>query len=307
MLDALSRFETARRVIGHDVTLTDEQIWEIVYPAPGVRCKGETVLTRLADKYLEKSGLECDEPPALPVPSVDITHMVVSHTTWAGRTTLTVQLDAASMTRTVPLDPDDPRDIALWLLMDSSLQDSESNVFGQEPGRRKPGYALRASDGTILDSVRAMEGIARLVAAQMSLEDACGLAQARGIAADPETVFSAITSRYVGLWLAGRTHCAEAMVAMALCSDPVYVSAGMGVWDIPAEARETKRQMELACIRDAWLLAKPEPPVPAKPAAEDVPDWERELRDHGNAVDLQVAEYIGRLIVAADCPTRETE
>lgn len=279
---AINTMEIARNILGHVVGVTPDEV-DAMFDVPrngGSVSRARTGLIRYALLLAKRQQEFADERLPLPViPCVDVANLRVSHATCTGRTGIGVAEGRASMTRSVPLDPDSPRDIALWLLLDANLASNRlfehANVFGQDVSASpRELHGIRAEDGSTLDPLRALEGIAVLIEHGVTVEDACGMACKRGLCVDPETVLASLDSRRIGLWLHGRPWCQDAWRVLT-GQDPACQRNGA---DLPVWAREARSAMRGATDSGrrsgASLLAATKP---SHPLNEELPEWEREL------------------------------
>lgn len=281
---AINVMETARRILGHAVGVPSRDVDRMFDVS---RCGGgprtaRTGMIRYALRLVELQAEMTDERLPLPViPCVDVANLRVSHTTCTGRTGIGVADGRASMTRAEPLDAESPRDIALWLLLDARLASDRifehANVFGQDTTARRGRHGVVAEDGTTLDRLRLLEGIAVLVERGVTMEGACSMARRRGLPADPETVLAELESRRIGLWLQNRPWCQAAWrILTAQDPDCRYTNT-----DIPDWARAAHAAMRSATDdgRRSGLasLATAKPPAAAAAVDEPMADWEREL------------------------------
>jgi len=267
---AINALETARRILGHVAGIPATAVDRMFDLHRGYgHGNTRTGLIRYALALVAAQEAASDENLPTPViPAVDVANLTVSHRTCTGRTGFGVAGGRLSGTRSEPLDPDSPRDIALWLLIPQWGMAGDgifehSNVFGQDPKALRG--LPRANDGSKLDQLRVLEGIALLVTRGVSLEDACGLARHRGIQADQEAVRAELDSRRLGLWLQDRPWCQDAW----------RVLVGTDT-DIPEDVRAAKAAMRAATNngrRTRDILSVPG----TLSVPEGTPGWEREL------------------------------
>jgi hypothetical protein len=275
--NAINVFEIVRRVLGHLAVIPEEDVNRMfdVQRGGGGKKTVRTGLIRYALALVaaqEKYSGENLPDPIIPV--VDVANLRVSHMTCTGRTEFGVESGRVSMTRSEPLDADSPRDISLWLLTDASSMASDrlfehANVFGQDGKAR----GESAVDGSKLDQLRVLEGIAVLVEHGVTVKDACAMACKRGIKADPEKVLVEMEYRRLGLWLQDRPWCQDAWRVL----NDTDQSCRYGDADIPEDVKAAKAAMRLAVnsgLRTRNILMAPAPTPAAHPP---VADWEREL------------------------------
>jgi len=267
---AIIRLETARRVLGHVATIPSASVRAMFradeYPGAPIR----TGLIRYALALVEaQEATTADNLPTPVIPEVDVANLRVQHVTCTRRTALAVEECRVTMTRTEPLDPNSPRDIALWMLVDGAAIHGE-RLFELPTVFAWPSPQSRASRGEDSDrlsrmvQLRVLEAIAVLVASGVTLEAACARSSARGIPANPERVRGEIEARRVGLWMANRPWCQDAHLALT------------GSADLPEWACQATDAMRTGTgwRRQGGILTAPAP-------AQDEPlaDWERELTE----------------------------
>jgi hypothetical protein len=267
----IGRFETIRRVLQHEATLTAEGLAAVATAAgdrhrPADEKAARAALTEYAAALVaRRDELHDDELPDGVLPSVDVTNLRVVHTTCTGRTKIELEHGRIAVIRKEHLDPTSPRDVALWLLSDGvrwADPKATGSVFAWPESGRPRRVATERSDAERLSRspLVIIEAIASMIRAGATLEWACSRAQAWRVPADANQVREEISSRRIGLWLSGRTSCQAAWRALT-------EEEGMPEWAyLAADAiREATR-------RTRWEAA-PSPQLAPDPIA----DWEREL------------------------------
>jgi len=192
MRDAIKRFEMARCLLNYGVTLERQTLDTILgLDEFFLESECEESIRAIMVEYANTLLRERDEQEYgeldrefiySSIPSVDITNLTIGYKNMSGNMCITVRSGKMLIVRTNKMDPDSPKDIALWLLSDD--------------------------DGNFeLDKLRVVEGISVLIAHGMSVEHARDRARQHHIECDVEGIIHEIDSRRIGLWLLDRKWC----------------------------------------------------------------------------------------------------